>query len=320
MRRLSLLAILLLASASARGADKPPIYLWLEPEWFDGVKGSFGYWTGEAKPTGSWGVAGPGISPEWTQGGESEWNSMGVPASETKASCGRDLVIPRAGKYRVWVRYVDHRKKTEPFTLKITPAGKAAVSAELGPQVRRGVQEDPPLAVRAHGHGRLGTATVVVPGIGAVGAPAVPLRQSAARRRPEDDHAHGRKLKRPGSSPGPSVSCANLVQALPAYAPTSIPSSTTSNSGLVHDISHPPETGVVDHSNRVRAVQAPCHPWCGSRSPPQPHPLQAIGMHDRCARGRGCGAEGWVTSPNLGVITQSGLQTELLQTISQRVA
>src|SRR2546429_390807 len=123
---------LLLAAAPALAADKPPVYLWLEPEWFDGVKGSFGYWTGEAKPTGSWGVAGPGISPEWTQGGESEWNSMGAPATETKAECGRDLVIPRAGKYRVWVRYVDHRKKTEPFNVIVRQGGKEPVRGELG--------------------------------------------------------------------------------------------------------------------------------------------------------------------------------------------
>src|SRR5437868_13688274 len=101
MRRvLSLFALLLLASIT-HAAEKPPIYLWLEPEWFDGVKGSFAYWTGEAKPTGSWGVAGPGISAEWTQGGESEWNSLGAPASETKATCGRDLIIPRSEERRV---------------------------------------------------------------------------------------------------------------------------------------------------------------------------------------------------------------------------
>jgi hypothetical protein len=132
MTRLLPIAILLATAVSVPAAEKPPIYLWLEPEWFDGVKGHFAYWTGEAKPTGSWGIAGPGISAEWTQRGESEWNSVGAPATETKASCGRDLVIPRAGEYRVWVRYVDHRKKTELFTLTLTQGGKPAISSEFG--------------------------------------------------------------------------------------------------------------------------------------------------------------------------------------------
>jgi len=128
------LPLVLLFASTASAAEKPPVHLWLEPEWFDGVKGTFAYWTGDMKATGSWGVAGPGISAEWTQGGESEWNSMGAAPSETKAVCGRDLVIPRAGKYRVWVRYVDHRKKTEPFTVRIVQNGKPAISGELGVQ------------------------------------------------------------------------------------------------------------------------------------------------------------------------------------------
>ena len=110
----------------AARASAPPVYLWLEAEWFDGVQGSFAYWTGTAKPTGTWAVAGPGISPEWTQGGESEWNSTGAPAAETKAECHRDVTVPRAGKYRVWVRYVDHRKKTEPFTAAVLQGDKVA--------------------------------------------------------------------------------------------------------------------------------------------------------------------------------------------------
>ncbi len=123
---------LLLCCTAARSAAKPPVYLWFEPEWFDGVEGSFTYWTGTAKPTGHWGVAGPGVGPEWTQGGESEWNSMGAPAEETKASCRRDFVVPRAGAYRVWVRYVDHRKKTEPFRVAVSQGGRDAVAGELG--------------------------------------------------------------------------------------------------------------------------------------------------------------------------------------------
>lgn len=124
--------ILAVFGGTVSSAEKPPIHLWLEPEWFDGVKGSFAYWTGEMKPTGSWGIAGPGISAEWTQGGESEWNSMGATPTETKALCGRDLKIPRAGKYRVWVRYVDHRRKTEPFAVRILQAGKPVANGELG--------------------------------------------------------------------------------------------------------------------------------------------------------------------------------------------
>jgi hypothetical protein len=110
---------------------EPSIHLWFEPEWFEGVQGSFAYWTGKATPTGAWGIAGPGISAEWTQGGESEWNSMGAAAEETKASCRRDFVVPRAGAYKVWVRYVDHRRKTEPFRVVLTQAGKAQ-GGELG--------------------------------------------------------------------------------------------------------------------------------------------------------------------------------------------
>jgi hypothetical protein len=131
MRSLLTIVILFLTAASARAAA-PPVYLWHEAEWFDGVQGSFAYWTGTAKPTGTWGVAGPGISPEWTQGGESEWNSMGAPAAETKAECHRDVIVPRAGKYRVWVRYVDHRKQTEPFTASVLQGDKTVGTAELG--------------------------------------------------------------------------------------------------------------------------------------------------------------------------------------------
>src|SRR5258708_2248163 len=130
--RTGLAALLLFVSSGIAVAAPPPVYVWLEPEWFEGVRGSFAYWTGESKPTGSWGVAGPGISAEWTQGGEREWNSMGAAAEETKASCHRDVIIPRAGKYKAWVRYVDHRKKSQPFTLSVQQSGKHVLSGELG--------------------------------------------------------------------------------------------------------------------------------------------------------------------------------------------
>src|SRR3954465_9499782 len=129
------LAFLLLALTLTAADRKPPVYLWFEAEWFTGVSGSYAYWpdtTKPAKPTGTWGVAGPGISAEWSQGGESEWNSIGASPAETKAECHRDFVVPRAGKYRVWVRYVDHRKKTEPFYVGIQQGGQAPLAAEMG--------------------------------------------------------------------------------------------------------------------------------------------------------------------------------------------
>jgi len=130
---LTLLALALAPLALAQ--QQPPVYIWLEPEWFDGVSGSTGYYYGfdNMKPQGHWAVAGPGASAEFSQGGESYWNSMSVGATETQAECHRNLVIPRAGQYRVWVRYYDHRDKTEPFTVRLEQGNKA-VAAEMGLQ------------------------------------------------------------------------------------------------------------------------------------------------------------------------------------------
>jgi hypothetical protein len=126
---LAVLGLFLFAGHAPAGS---PIYIWLEPEWFVGVEGTFSYWTGTAKPTGAWGVAGPGVSPEWTQGGESEWNSIGVAAEETKAACHRDLVVPRTGRYKLWVRYVDHRKKSEPFSVTMRQRERPVIAGHLG--------------------------------------------------------------------------------------------------------------------------------------------------------------------------------------------
>src|ERR1051326_2191839 len=136
MKRSAITLAIILLCTTVFAADKVSTYLWFEPEWFEGVEGGFGYWSGPAsyKPTGHWGIAGPGISAEWSTGGESEWNSMGAPPNETKAECHRDFIVPRAGKYKIWVRYYDHRNKTEPFTVSIQQGGKSTVSGELGVQ------------------------------------------------------------------------------------------------------------------------------------------------------------------------------------------
>jgi hypothetical protein len=134
MKLIQLLCPLLLLPAGTPAAVKAPIYIWLEAERFEGVEGRFDYWQGPSsyKAKGSWGISGPGISAEWSQGGESEWNSIGAAPQETQARCHRDIVIPRSGTYKVWVRYVDHRDETEPFRVTVQQNGKDVITAEMG--------------------------------------------------------------------------------------------------------------------------------------------------------------------------------------------
>ena len=146
MRSAATLAVVLLTCSSnlatakqdVAAASPLPLYLWFEPEWFEGVAGNFGYWSGGSgscnapcNHTGFWGVAGPGVSAEMSTGGESEWNSMGVPADNAKAECHRAFAVPRAGTYKIWVRYYDHWNQTEPFRATVTQGG-AKITGELG--------------------------------------------------------------------------------------------------------------------------------------------------------------------------------------------
>lgn len=82
----------------------------LNPSWQNPLK---------AKAPG-WGMNGPGVSAEWSQGGESEWNSAAASADETRATIHQDIEIPRDGDYKVWVRYADWAGKDEVFALRIT--------------------------------------------------------------------------------------------------------------------------------------------------------------------------------------------------------
>jgi len=79
-----------------------------------------------------WGMNGPGVSAEWSQGGESEWNSAAASADETKATLYQDLEIPRTGEYNFWIRYADWANKTENFTVRITQDGVAVLTSEFG--------------------------------------------------------------------------------------------------------------------------------------------------------------------------------------------
>lgn len=84
-----------------------------------------------AKASG-WAMNGPGVSAEWTQGGESEWNSAAASADETRATIYQDLEIPRGGQYAFWVRYADWANRTENFTVTIAQDGAEVFRHEFG--------------------------------------------------------------------------------------------------------------------------------------------------------------------------------------------
>jgi hypothetical protein len=79
-----------------------------------------------------WGINGPGVSAEWSQGGESEWNAAAASADETRATITQEIEVPRAGQYKVWVRYADWAARTENFTVRIVQNGREVFVHEFG--------------------------------------------------------------------------------------------------------------------------------------------------------------------------------------------
>ncbi|HEY0101170.1 MAG TPA: hypothetical protein VGB76_19760 [Pyrinomonadaceae bacterium] len=127
-------------AGSATAARPSPEYLWYEAENMLGfsvdalnnpVSNPSWAMLKRASAPG-WGMNGPGVSAEWSQGGESEWNSAAASEDETRASIYQDVSIPRAGQYKVWVRYADWLGKTENFTLRITQGGREVWRHEFG--------------------------------------------------------------------------------------------------------------------------------------------------------------------------------------------
>ncbi len=83
-----------------------------------------------------WGINGPGVSAEWTQGGESEWNSVAAAPDETRATLLQEIEVPRDGEYRVWARYADWARKDESFTVRLTQQGREVFRHEFGARDR----------------------------------------------------------------------------------------------------------------------------------------------------------------------------------------
>lgn len=115
-------------------------YLWYEAENMQGFATNAQHepvlnpsWLNQSRAqTPGWGMNGPGVSAEWSQGGESEWNSAAASADETKAAIYQDVEVPRAGEYKVWVRYADWANRTENFTVRITQGAKEILHHEFG--------------------------------------------------------------------------------------------------------------------------------------------------------------------------------------------
>ena len=131
------------AVKSAPGAAEPPNeleYLWYEAENMRGLTEtsrhepllSPSYLDLPAAKAPGWSISGPGVSAEWTQGGESEWNSVGAAADETQGVIWQDIEIPRSGEYKVWVRYADWANKAETFVVRVTQQGREVARHEFG--------------------------------------------------------------------------------------------------------------------------------------------------------------------------------------------
>src|SRR5215471_14093287 len=109
-------------------------YLWYEAENMSGISETArhepqlnpSYLDVPAAKAPGWSISGPGVSAEWSQGGESEWNSVAASADETRARITQEIEIPREGQYRLWVRYADFANQSENFVATVTQVFRAS--------------------------------------------------------------------------------------------------------------------------------------------------------------------------------------------------
>ncbi len=129
-----------LTSPNSRVPASEIEYLWYEAENMRGITETSrhepllnpSYLEIPASKAPGWSISGPGVSAEWSQGGESEWNSVAASADETRGAVYQDVEIPRAGDYKVWVRYADFANKSEDFVIRLTQQGRELFSHEFG--------------------------------------------------------------------------------------------------------------------------------------------------------------------------------------------
>src|SRR6266704_3227132 len=115
-------------------------YLWYEAENMRGISETSqhepllnpAYIDLSAAKAPGWTISGPGVSAEWSQGGESEWNSVAAAADETRGTIWQDFEVPRGGNYKIWVRYADWANKTENFVVRVSQNSRGIARHEFG--------------------------------------------------------------------------------------------------------------------------------------------------------------------------------------------
>jgi len=119
-------------------------YLWYEAENMRGITQNArhepllnpSYLELPASKAPGWAISGPGVSAEWSQGGESESNSVAASPDETRGVIWQELEVPRAGQYQIWVRYADFANKTEFFVVSTSQDGREILRHEFGARDR----------------------------------------------------------------------------------------------------------------------------------------------------------------------------------------
>jgi hypothetical protein len=120
--------------------DSQVEYLWYETENMRGITETPrhepqlnpSYQDPPAAKVPGWSISGPGVSAEWTQGGESEWNSVAGAADSTRGEIWQEIEVPRAGEYKIWVRYADWANQTENFVASIVQRDHQVARHEFG--------------------------------------------------------------------------------------------------------------------------------------------------------------------------------------------
>jgi hypothetical protein len=141
LRNLWIVLFILITNSSLYSQTRPPgEYLWYEAENMRGfTTGKLGepllnpsYLNLARDKAPGWGINGPGVSAEWTQGGESEWNSAAASADENRGDFYQDLEIPRAVSMRFGFVMPTGPNETENFTVTIAQDGAEVFRHEFG--------------------------------------------------------------------------------------------------------------------------------------------------------------------------------------------